>query len=235
MLMMKVPKINQVIDVRESEEVCEGEDKALSREETDQLRSVLYQRWKRPPQNRRYVNGGAIDLILNTGMRMGEALALRWNDVNWEKKTISVSKNLITVRNRSAKGPKFKLILQDKPKTEKSRRIIPLNKAAMAALEDLKAAPGYKPNGFIIHTKDGAAILPRTFEQMLELMCSAAGIRRIGVHSLRHTYATRLFEKGIDIKIISELLGHSSTEITYRIYVHVINEIPNRCTIAAYR
>ena len=48
---------------------------------------------------------------------------------------------------------------------------------------------------------------------------------KIGVHSLRHTFATRLFEKGFDIKIISELLGHSSTEITYRIYVHVIDSL----------
>ena len=50
-------------------------------------------------------------------------------------------------------------------------------------------------------------------------------IREVGVHALRHTYATRLFEKGVDIKIISELLGHSSTEITYRIYVHVIESL----------
>ena len=50
-------------------------------------------------------------------------------------------------------------------------------------------------------------------------------IREVGVHALRHTYATRLFEKGVDIKIISELLGHSSTEITYRIYVYVIESL----------
>ena len=59
----------------------------------------------------------------------------------------------------------------------------------------------------------------------LGLMCKAVGIRQVGVHALRHTYATRLFEKGVDIKIISELLGHSSTEITYRIYVHVIESL----------
>ena len=66
---------------------------------------------------------------------------------------------------------------------------------------------------------------PRNFEATLGLMCKAAGIRKVGVHALRHTYATRLFEKGVDIKIISELLGHSSTEITYRIYVHVIESL----------
>jgi len=66
-------------------------------------------------------------------------------------------------------------------------------------------------------------MITRTFEQSLELMCRAAKIRRVGVHALRHTYATRLFEKRVDIKVISELLGHSSTEITYKIYVHVID------------
>lgn len=137
----------------------------------------------------------------------------------------SLSMPYIRVKNRSGKGKKYKLILQEKPKTEKSKQIIPLNKAALAALEDLKTAPGYKPDGFIIHTNKGTAVLPRTLEQTLENMCAVSGIRKVGVHALRHTYATRLFEKGIDIKIISELLGHSSTEITYRIYVHIIDSL----------
>ncbi len=201
----------------------EAEEKALSIEEMDKLRGVLYQKWK--TNNRRFVNGGAVDFILNTGLRMGEALALKWSDINFEKKTVSVTKNLILVKDRSGKGLKYKLILQDRPKSDKSKRMLPLNKAALQALEDLKTAPGYSPNGFIIHTKDGKPVLPRTFEQMLGLMCKAAGIREIGAHSLRHTYATRLFEKRVDIKIISELLGHSSTEITYRVYIHVIDAL----------
>ena len=227
MAMLKAPKSSVIVDMDADfeEEAIGEEDKALSREETEKLRSILYTRWKKPPQRRRYVNGGAIDLILNTGLRMGEALALQWSDVNWEKNTINVTKNLIRVKNRTGKGPKYKLIIQEKPKTEKSKRVIPLNKAALAALEDLKTAPGYNPNGFIIHNKDGKAVLPRTLEETLENMCAAVDIRKIGVHALRHTYATRLFEKGVDIKIISELLGHSSTEITYRIYVHVIDSL----------
>lgn len=224
---MKAPKAQENYEV--TAETIEAEpneaDKALSREETTMLRSVLYQRWKRPPQNRRFVNGAAIDLILNTGLRMGEALALKWADINFEKKTLSVTKNLITVKNREKTGKSYKIVIQDKPKTEKSKRLLPLNKAALAALEDLKTAPGYNPGGFVIHTKTGTPIVPRTFEQTLELMCRAAGIRRVGVHALRHTYATRLFEKRVDIKVISELLGHSSTEITYKIYVHVIDSL----------
>ena len=227
MAMLKAPKSSVIVDTDADfeEEAIGEEDKALSREEIEKLRSILYTRWKKPPQRRRYVNGGAFDLILNTGLRMGEALALQWSDVNWKKNSISVTKNLIRVKNRTGKGPKYKLIIQEKPKTEKSKRVIPLNKAALAALEDLKTAPGYNPNGFIIHNKDGKAVLPRTLEETLENMCAAVDIRKIGVHALRHTYATRLFEKGVDIKIISELLGHSSTEITYRIYVHVIDSL----------
>ena len=227
MAMLKAPKQRATVELdAEPEEItiCE-KDKALSKEETEKLRAILYTRWKKPPQIRRYVNAGAIDLILNTGLRMGEALALQWSDINWKKNTVSVTKNLIRIKNRSGKGKKYKLIIQEKPKTEKSKRVVPLNKAALAALEDLKTAPGYKPDGFIIHNKYGAAVLPRTLEETLENMCAAVNIRKIGVHALRHTYATRLFEKGVDIKIISELLGHSSTEITYRIYVHVIDSL----------
>ena len=224
---MKAPKVqeNYEINAETMDDTTSEADKALSKEETAALRTVLYQRWHRPPQNRRFVNGGAMDLILNTGLRMGEALALKWSDINFDKKTLSVTKNLITVKNREKKGPKYKLIIQEKPKTEKSKRILPLNKVALAALEDLKTAPGYNPGGFIIHTKNGTPIMPRTFEQTLELMCRAAGIRRVGVHALRHTYATRLFEKRVDIKVISELLGHSSTEITYKVYIHVIDSL----------
>ena len=227
MAIMKAPKSqeNHEISVDTIDEVINDGDKALSKEATAKLKTVLYQRWQRPPQNRRYVNGGAIDLILNTGLRMGEALALRWSDINFEKKTLSVTKNLITVKNRDKTGSQFKMIIQEKPKTEKSKRILPLNQAALDALEDLKTAPGYKAGGFIIHTKSGTPVSPRTFEQMLELMCRNAGIRKIGVHALRHTYATRLFEKRVDIKVISELLGHSSTEITYKIYIHVIDSL----------
>ncbi len=224
---MKAPKAqgNYEINAETVEDTTSEADKALSKEETAALQLVLYQRWHRPPQNRRFVNGGAMDLILNTGLRMGEALALKWSDINFDKKTLSVTKNLITVKNREKTGSKYKLIIQEKPKTEKSKRILPLNKAALAALEDLKTAPGYNPGGFVIHTKNGTPIMPRTFEQTLELMCRAAGIRRVGVHALRHTYATRLFEKRVDIKIISELLGHSSTEITYKVYIHVIDSL----------
>ena len=227
MAIMKAPKPKEHYEVsaESQDETMTEADKALSREETATLRTVLYQRWHRPPQNRRFVNGGAMDLILNTGLRMGEALALKWSDINFDKKTLSVTKNLITVKNREKTGSKYKLIIQEKPKTEKSKRILPLNKAALAALEDLKTAPGYNPGGFVIHTKTGMPVLPRSFEQTLELMCRAAGIRRVGVHALRHTYATRLFEKRVDIKVISELLGHSSTEITYKVYIHVIDSL----------
>ena len=82
MAIMKAPKAtgNYEVSQENTAESSTEADKALSKEETAALRSVLYVRWKRSPQNRRFVNGAAIDLILNTGMRMGEALALKWTD-----------------------------------------------------------------------------------------------------------------------------------------------------------
>ena len=100
------------------------------------------------------------------------------------------------------------------------------------ALEQLKETPGTKEDGFIIHTAKGGAMMPRNFEATLTLLCKAAKIEPIGVHALRHTFATRLYEKGVDVKVISELLGHSSVDITYKIYIHVFEQTRRNATQA---
>ena len=141
-----------------------------------------------------------------------------------------MTKNAVIIKNRDPNGPKQKLVIQNTPKSKKSRRVIPLNKEAIHALEQLAQAPGTKDDGYIIHTADGSAMLPRNFEATLELLCKAAGIHRIGVHALRHTFATRLYEKGIDVKVISELLGHASVDITYKIYIHLFEQTKRNAT-----
>ena len=75
-------------------------------------------------------------------------------------------------------------------------------------------------------------MMPRNFEATLTLLCKATGIKEIGVHALRHTFATRLYEKGVDVKVISELLGHSSVDITYKIYVHIFEKTKRAATTA---
>lgn len=183
---------------------------------------------------RRYVNGSAYLLVMNTGIRMGEALALQWSDVDFEKKTVAVTKNLAMVidRENATEEKRHKLVIQNTPKTTKSWRVIPLNKEALAALHDLKTLTGTDKTKFIIHTELNSPMAPRNFSRGFRYICRRAGIKTTGVHALRHTYATRLFEKGVDIKIISELLGHSSVQITYRVYVHVIERLKKQAVEA---
>lgn len=224
---MKAPTSNSFVDAKnaplvdEKDEVC-----PLTIDEMKRLKEACLDVCTSTGE-RRYKNGSAYLLIMNTGLRMGEALALQWTDVDWDHKTISVTKNLAMVRDRenATETRKHKLIIQNTPKTAKSRRTIPLNKEALAALEDLKTLTKTDKTNFIIHTALNAPMAPRNFDRGFTYIYQRAGFETTGVHALRHTYATRLFEKGVDIKVISELLGHSSVQITYRVYVHVIERL----------
>lgn len=185
----------------------------------------------------RFPMAHAIMLILNTGLRVGEAVALKWSDVNLETATLSVSKNIVRVRARDKNGVATGggvVLVQDSPKTKKARRTIPLNKAAVEALRCLKMTPGTTDSGFIIHTKNGNPVSVPTLDKTIRCICIAAGIRHITAHTLRHTYATKLFERKVDVKIISDILGHSSTEVTYRIYIHVIERLKHEAVQTAF-
>lgn len=225
--LMKQPQEEGYIDANSSIEEDDEDNNInpLNEEERNLLREWAYARWKRPPQNLRYPTAAGYILIMNTGMRIGEALALKWSDVDLDNSIIHVTKNLIVIKNRDDDGPKQKAVIQNTPKSKKSRRDIPLNKEALAALESLKQTPGTTEKGFVIHTITGTVILPRNFEATLDTLCKNAGLRKIGVHTLRHTYATRLYEKGIDVKVISELLGHSSVGVTYSVYLHIFESM----------
>lgn len=217
--LMKAPRADVIVhDGEDTEEAIN----VLSPDEMIRLKEIAYSCWS--TGRRRYPAGGAILLILNTGLRMGEALALTWNDVDLEKKILHVSKNAVMIQNREEKGNKQKLVIQRTPKTKKSTRIVPLTNDAIDALKDLKVQQGAgETQGLVIANQYGQMVKPRNLLTTLHRMCDASGVHRIGLHALRHTFATRLFEKNQNVKVISELLGHGSTDITCRIYIHVID------------
>lgn len=166
--------------------------------------------------------GQAYILILNTGMRMGEALALKWGDVDLANKTINVSRNAIIIKNRNgidSDTKKRKLKIQTSTKSQNGNRIIPLNKAAYSAI---KYFLQQRNSDFVISTKIGGSVYPAPFQSTLDSICREAGIKRFGIHALRHTFASKMLESGVDIKVVSKILGHSSVKITYDIYIHVL-------------
>lgn len=175
-----------------------------------------------------YPLGGAVVLAINTGLRLGELIALEWDrDVDLENKILYVHHTIVTVKDRSGDATKkYVTQEQDTTKSEAGQdRPIPLNDDAIIALNTLKIATG--KSKYVLATKDGKRKSARDIDKLVRRVILRAGFpedKVYGPHSLRHTFATLLLMSGIDVKIVSELLGHSSVSITYNTYIHVIKE-----------
>jgi len=171
-----------------------------------------------------YHYANAFLLILNTGLRMGEALALQWSDVNFATRTLNVNKNSIITPDRDESGNKvgaYKLKIQNSTKTSSSNRRVPLNQSAIQALYALKAGNN---SPFVIVGTHGGPTRVYNFERSFHVILRNAGLPCYGVHALRHTFASLMFSAGADVKVISKILGHASVKITYDIYVHLFEE-----------
>jgi integrase len=162
-------------------------------------------------------------LALNTGLRQGELLALKWEDVGLEDSVLRVRRTLTRAGGRVALGS---------PKTSKSRRSVRLTSGAVEALrahlsrqlEEMERMGSlYQPGGLVFANETGGIINPsnlrnRSFSRLLK----RTGLPEIRFHDLRHTCATLLLSRNINPKIVSEMLGHSSVSITLDIYSHVL-------------
>lgn len=196
----------------------------LNDEEIKQFKKVCISQYS----NNKYVYplGYGMILILNTGIRLGEALALKWGDVDFNNKTLTVDKNFVMAvdRSKSEHNNKRTLIKQNSTKTQSGNRVIPLNVNAIDALTNLKTIRYFGDSSYILSTKENKPNKPRNFCRTYESILKAAGIEHCGIHTLRHTFASKLFEKGVDAKTVSELLGHSDVSITYNTYIHLIKK-----------
>ena len=152
-------------------------------------------------------------LSANGGLRLGEVCALRVSDIDFRDGTVSIERAVQRVRQ----DEKTKLIIQT-PKSEKSVRVIPLPNDMMAYLK--KAVSGLSQNAYILTGRTDKPMEPRTYQYYFESVLRRCGIRKRSYHTLRHTYATRCIENGIDIKSVSEMLGHADITTTLRLYVH---------------
>ncbi|MCX7924034.1 MAG: site-specific integrase [Clostridia bacterium] len=168
----------------------------------------------------KYKNGWAFILMIYTGMRMGEMLALKWQDFNEEARTLTIKRNIALVKNRMAKGTNYKLVEQDSLKTQNSERVIPLSLMAITALAELRKTS----KNYVISTADGKPVRPRNFQNTFDSVLKYAGIGHKGLHATRHTFASLLFKRGADVKTVCELLGHGDTRTTYNTYIHIIKE-----------
>lgn len=168
-----------------------------------------------------YKHGYAIPLLLNTGMRVGELYALKWSNVDFENKQIHIKESRSQILDRTVDFRRY--IMTDKTtKTTSSYRTIPMNQGAEEALRYFQSL-NFKSE-YVMANRDNHVAAFRNTQSALAKIKKKAGINHGSVHTLRHTFATQLFKKGVDIKVISELLGHSDVSVTYNIYTHVIKE-----------
>lgn len=168
-----------------------------------------------------YKHGYAIVLLLNTGLRIGEALALKWSNVDFAEHQIYVAETRGQVIDRQAEERKY-IMVDRSTKTQASCRYVPINKKAEEALLYFQSL-GYD-NPYVLANSDQNVVSYRNLFRALDNILKDNNITHGSLHTLRHTFATRLFKNNVDIKVISELLGHSDVSITYNIYTHVIQE-----------
>lgn len=178
----------------------------LSAEEQKKLEASLL--------NNLDLTGAGIYISLHTGLRIGEICSLAWNDIDMNKRVIHVRHTVARVRSSSSVGSTILVI--DTPKTKASKRDIPISSTLLPILLKLKTLSS---KGFLL-TGTNEFIKPRTFEYRYHKILDDCGITSVNYHALRHTFATRCVEAGVDIKSLSEILGHGNVSVTLNTYVH---------------
>lgn len=178
-----------------------------------------------------YVYGiGAYALLFCcfTGLRWGEVSSLRWSDIQEEggRCYFKVNKQYITVKDRDKNSPKKNKTIIADPKSEKSNRYIPLSFKAMEILSLVKERfPQYdKPNHLIFSTTNNP-YSSSTANRLLKAMCLRADIPQVSPHALRHSFASILLnEDDKNLYEVSDLLGHSSSDVTYKRYIDIFEK-----------
>lgn len=150
-------------------------------------------------------------LCLYSGLRIGELIALQWSDIDFAKGTLTVSKSCHDGKNG---------LIIDEPKTATSRRTIPLPKQLMPLVKMLKKR---SDSDFVV-SSHGKPVSVRSYQRSFELLLKKLDIPHRGFHSLRHTFATRAIECGMDVKTLSEILGHKNPTVTLNRYAHSLME-----------
>ena len=188
-------------------------------------------------------------LILETGLRTGEMIGLTWDAIDFEKRTLTVNKTLEFRHGEQywRAGP---------PKTQQSYRTIPLTSHAYDILKQLYSQVSERKESELLNstleymdrrTGETASLCMRdlvfinwrtgepaknsSYDTHLYKLCDEAGIRRFCMHALRHTYATRAIESGMQPKVLQKLLGHASIKTTMDRYVHVTNDSMSKAVL----
>lgn len=162
----------------------------------------------------------AFALALGTGLRKGEILALRWQDIDWTAQTLTIAQTVMRTDSGYIMGP---------PKTPESRRTIALDAPLLRTLErhrtiqrrdQLHLGPDYTDHGLVIQTRVGTPLGPRNLHRAFAQALTRVEVPPIRFHDMRHTHASWLLAAGVDMRTIADRLGHSQVSFTMQIYAH---------------
>ena len=177
--------------------------RALSKKEQKNMMAVLY--------NETDMFKMAVLVVLFTGLRLGELCALKWSDIDFENKTLAVNR---TVQRLYTEGHRTKTALTETaPKSVHSGREIPLSVTVLELFVKFRTDDEYVFGG-------SKPMDPRTMQYRFKKILKEAGLPGANFHILRHTFATNCVEDGMDVKSLSEVLGHSNVQTTLNLYVH---------------
>ena len=179
--------------------------------------------------------GFAIKFDLATGLRIGELCALKWTDLNYQKKTVKISRTLQRIKTNQLEreeldgSENMTMVVEGDVKTSSGFREIPIpDKIWMELLqhqqrqqqEYMSLGVPILPDGYIFAMPFGTCVEPSTMRDALNYLLVVAEIEHANFHSLRHTFATRAIESGMPVKTLSDILGHSQVQITMDLYCH---------------
>jgi integrase len=173
------------------------------------------------------------DLATSTGARRGELCGLRWVDVDLQDQTITIAIERVQVGWEA---------VEDEPKSESSRRVVALDSATVTALrrhrkqqlaDRLAWQDAWAESGKVFVTEDGRALHPAAVTELFDRLAFAAGLPPVRFHDLRHGAATYALAAGVDVKIVQEKLGHSSSTLTRDVYTSVLPEVARAAAEAA--
>lgn len=156
-------------------------------------------------------------LMMETGLRIGEMLALDWLDIDWERRAVHVNKTFVRLGGRKV------MFVQQGAKSYTSNRVVPLSTTALSILEQL-IEKAVDPKGYVIQDEHGRNLTYEAVRYQIQIACAEADVPYLGQHVFRHTFATNCYYRGCNVKILSKLLGHADVAITYNTYIHLFGD-----------
>ncbi|AOM09641.1 site-specific integrase [Bacillus thuringiensis] len=165
--------------------------------------------------------------LSRTGLRIGECLALQWEDIDFEEQKLFINKTLITTKRNEK-------ILFGPPKNRSSKRTISLDSSTISHLRKMKMEQNkntlkngkyYKEYNFVFTHEDNSCMLHPATLKFLQQACKKGNLKYITLHGFRHTHAVHLLQSGANLKYVSERLGHSSIDMTANVYLHITKSI----------